>query len=280
MKRAVLVWAGALALLLAPVSMVRAIDASLTPPTYAALLADPLAGDPLSRLIGDAREAVGDALFLRADTYFHGGVEKKFDHDEEGGDEHEGFIEEEEEEEHEEPRRGFDPIADVNERLRVHKHYHLQGDERKEVLPLLALAVDLDPHNPEAILATAYWLERFLKKPDEAIAVLKKGSLGNPDSWEIESRMSKIILKHNKDHAEAILHMKEALKRSEGQEVLRAYRVDMNYSLAEMLIATGRKGEALTHYRAALALYTTADNVPLKKVIADKISALEAPAAH
>lgn len=226
--------------------------------------------DSLYRLVGSAKEAIGDTLFLKADAYFHGGVEDKHDTDEER--EETGYIE---------PKGshaddfGTDWIARVNGQVHSHEHIHLAASNQVEMLPFFALATTLDPHNVEAILTGAYWLDSHFNKTDEAIALLKRGSAANPDSWEIPYNLGLIYFKEKKNFAESERYLRLALKNSQGQDVMRHQMVDIHYYLAESLVAEGRKEEALPFYRGALAFYDSKTDSKLRDRIRDKIRELE-----
>ena len=150
--------------------------------------------DTLSRFLGSAKEAVGDALFLKADSYYHGGSEMHYEETHEEL-EKEGAVEHEEEEHARAEEASSDWIAGVNHKIRSYEHTHLARTDQKEMLPFLALATSLDPHNVEAILTTAYWLDVHMGKTDAAIETLRKGGKSNPDAWEIDDGLAKIYFK-------------------------------------------------------------------------------------
>ncbi len=141
--------AGAFALWMAAVFLAVLI---LRDPAQAAVAA----GDPLSRFLGSAKEAVGDTLFLKADAYFHGGVIEKDHHDETPEElRREGLLA---------PATPHietpkDWIVAVNREVHVSEIAHLTKQGRKEMLPFFSMAATLDPTNVEAVLTTAYWFE-------------------------------------------------------------------------------------------------------------------------
>ncbi len=170
------------------------------------------AADPLFLALGSAKEAVGDTLFIRADEYFHGGVMEKHHHDKSVEDVHrEGILSSKKEEAL--GRMPADWIDRVNGQVRATQDSHLTKEKRKEMLPFFKWATDLDPHNVEAILTTAYWLEKEFEKPDEARALLEKGVRDNPSSWELESEFAKALLKCG-DIASSKIHLRAALTKS------------------------------------------------------------------
>ena len=248
-------------LLLAAAFMARTLDAR-APRADAGIAVE----DVLGRFLGGAREAVGDTLFIRADDYYHGGV---IEEREESAAEHarEGHI-----------REASKPAADwierVNDRVRSHEHYHLAGDEKKEMLPFFALATSLDPHNVEAVLTTAYWLEREFKKPEEAERVLAKGAADNPDSWEVPFQLANLYFRKG-DKAAAGPRFAEALAKSRGRQVERYYALDMRWFLGQCLEAEGRGAEALPLYREAMGLFRENESPKLKDELAARIAALD-----
>lgn len=172
--------------------------------------------DPLFLALGSAKEAVGDTLFLRADEYFHGGVLEKNHHDESAEDvEREGILP---------PENGAAPVVQgdwidgINRQIHATQEKHLEKEKRKEMLPFFKWATELDPHNIEAILTTAFWLDKEFDKPGEAMALLETGVRDNPTSWELESELAKSHLKVG-DKASAEAHLKAALSKSAGQDL-------------------------------------------------------------
>ena len=62
-------------------------------------------------------------------------------------------------------------------------HAHLQGDDMKDVLAWVRIAVSLDPRNVDYSLVAAYWLQRELGRTDAALALLREAATANPDSY-------------------------------------------------------------------------------------------------
>lgn len=166
--------------------------------------------DPLYELIGSAKEAVGDTFYMKADEYFHGGVREKFE-EKRSAAAHDGFVEAEEQHHYGEKETPEDWIERVNQQIGFTKHYHLKGEEIKEMLPLLAGAVDMNPHNLEAVLTTAYWLSSQLGQADEALRVLEEGLKNNPDSWALHKQAADIFYRKKSDPATAKVYYEKAL---------------------------------------------------------------------
>lgn len=224
----------------------------------------------LNRILGSAKEAVGDTLFLKADSYYHGGQTRDFVESPEEL-EREGAVEGREH--GHKPARG-DWISEVNRKIRSHEHIHLAKDKQKEMLPFFALATALDPHNTEALLTTAYWLDRHFGRPDEAIEVLKKGMLDNGDSWELEFNLAHLYFSRKKDYGASERHYLAAIRKAARHEVERHFRIDMYYFLAESCLHEGKKAEALEAYRKALQAFEGGLSTPLKERIQAKIQEL------
>ena len=235
----------------------------------------PSAGDdPFSRLFGSAKEILGDLAFLKSDVYFHHGVPARFRQHETGAGGAEKSVVEALRAE--EPK---DWIARLRGKVAFEGHYELGRDEEQEIVPWLAWAVSLDPHNEQAVLTTAYWLGRHFDKADAAAAILEKGARDIPDSWEIQYELGKIQFK-KKDFASAAGRFREAEEKHgpiapEDRPLMR----EMRYYRGECEAAVGNGAAALEAYRGALQFFAEDENMPLKSKILDKIRALEGHAA-
>jgi tetratricopeptide (TPR) repeat protein len=222
---------------------------------------------PIGRILGGAKEVFGSALFIKADVYFHGGTEAP---GEETAEEmaREGVLDAG----HAAPRAPLDWIAAINGRVKSHEHRHMTEEEQKEMLPFFKVALELDPHNIDAILTAAYWLDKRMKKTGEAISVLEKGVRDNPGSWEIEYRLGALLLETEKDYAAVSERLASAAAKAEGAELQRFQRVDLAYFLGEALRLGGRPGEAAAAYRKALSFYRPGEESLLKADIESKLS--------
>ena len=210
------------ALAAATFTAARAADARLA-------AASPLAaGDPLYRLLGSSREMVGDALFLKADAYFHGGAPRHFE-DTPSDAQREGRVEED----HAETEEEGDWISRIRRKVAFEGHYHLTGNEKKEIVPFLIWAVELDPYNATGILSTAYWLDHNFKKTDEAARILEKGVRDNPAAWEIEYNLGKLDYRKKKDAVAARPHLKEALRKTDPASMDKHVAREIYYMLGE-----------------------------------------------
>ena len=228
--------------------------------------------DPLTLLLGSAKEAIGDTFFLKASSYFHGGVdvdlikrEEVFGHEEREG---EGL-------DPDEFKKSYtDWVYKINSRIKITEHRHLQGEETKEILPFLSAAVKLDPYNVTAILTTAFWLESYFKKADAAIEVLTQGLKDNPDSWELRYHLGLNYFKNKKNYAESAGYFEEALAKMDTENSSAFDRRDAVYYLAESYLNEGLKNKALEEYKKALTYFGETENLSVAAAIRDKIRGL------
>ena len=249
----------------AAAGLASAVQGSLDDPS-AAFTGEPV--DPLSRFIGSAKEAFGDTLFIRADSYFHGGVPHEHHHDDSAVEvEKEGALGFETEE------APGDWIARINHDIQTHELIHLTKAKRVEMLPFFVLSTSLDPHNIEAVLTTAFWLEREFDRPEDASQLLKKGVLDNPDSWEIDSALGQFYFRRKK-YVQAEEHLRAALKKLGTAPIENYKHMDLYYYLAEGCLAQGKKIEALEAYRAAVRFFDEKITPFLRSSIRNKITEL------
>lgn len=226
--------------------------------------------DPLYLLLGSAKEAIGDTFFLKASSYFHGGVDTDLIQHEDAfgsGQEHEG-----EETPHESFKKSTtDWVYQINSQVKVMEHRHLKDEETKEILPFLKTAVAFDPYNVSALLTTAYWLNNYFKKTDAAIEVLSRGLKDNPDSWEIPYHLGMNYFKYKKDYAQSSAYFTQCLKKMSSESSTVIDRRTAYYYLAESCMRQGLKKEANEAYRKALGYFNESENLPLKFRILEKI---------
>lgn len=230
----------------------------------AAAMPSSLSGDPFKRLVGSISEAVGDTIFIKADSYYHGGIDEHIGEESEEERLREGHI-------GDAPATG-DWIAWVNGRVREHSHHHLTQDKQKEMLPLFSLALRLDPHNVPAVLTTAYWLERQLAKPAEARRVLEKGAADNPDAWEIDYRTADLIRRRFRDYATARAWYERALVKMTSRSDVEHYLLrNAYYSLGECLENLNDPAGARRAYENALHYFKSGDPEGFKEAVDVKL---------
>lgn len=63
-------------------------------------------------------------------------------------------------------------------------------NQNKDMMPLIGLIVDLDPHFVEAYLTGSWMLCTGMNKPKQALDFLKEGQLNNPNSPEIYEELA------------------------------------------------------------------------------------------
>lgn len=252
-------------LLIACIFLAREADASL-----GALRPSGETSDPLSRLVGSSKEAFGDTLFIKADEYFHGGVMHDHHEDESATDlAREGVLEEGAPEGHDHE----DWIARMNHAVHAHELMHLKKEDRKEMLPFFYSAVTLDPHNVEALLTTAHWLDREFGGTAEARALLEKGIRDNPDSWELEAGLAKIQSRAGERTA-AAGHWRAAVEKAGRSGPEDFERVTLYHDLGESEEGMGRPGAALDAYEKASRYFDDKTAPYLRSVIEEKIKQL------
>lgn len=202
--------------------------------------------DLLSLLFGDARTVIGSALYHKADSYFHGGVDMDgghecvlhgehrhnetaaHDHDHAHCDHEHGHCDHDHHD-HEHPtevaKKGFpDPWLWINSHVRAPQvERHLEGKKIGELVPILWASVKVDPKNVEA-WTTAWYVASGMMQ-DEALGnrILAEGLKENPDSAELHFFKARAVLRGGKgDRAQARAMMLQVqdmlLKRCSGDE--------------------------------------------------------------
>ncbi len=158
-------------------------------------------------LFGDGRRLFANHFLSKADAYFHRGrypsifeaadresnhlVESLAEPPAGGGDGHDDH-DTDEDHAHANPAQGPDDwIARLARRFQPEGHVHLTGDEEKEMLPWIKLAVEMDPHNVTAYTVGGYWL-REMGRTNEAKAFLRDGQRNNPNSSEIYFELGRL----------------------------------------------------------------------------------------
>lgn len=235
-----------------------------------------LSTDPLVQMLGTAKEALGDVVYGQADTYFHGGLEEGLIA-EHHGDEEEAHEEHEAEKE-EAMRSGLtkDWIGDTYRNVHVSSHKHLEEAESKEILPILALATELNAHNVQAVLTAAYWFRDRLKDKDRALEIVRRGVEASPESWELNFTEGELLASQGKNR-EAVPHFLKAVKNVTLDEHTWFDPVRIRFALAQALEREGEKAEALKFYREALALYPASERQSaLRQSLEERIQALAA----
>jgi len=132
-------------------------------------------GSVASALLGESRLALSGHFYEMADMYFHKGVEHVH-------------------------TRAFESgiFQKLLKDISPERHVHLGGQEVKEIMPWLWLAIHTDPHNIDIYLVAAFWLARECGRPDLAIEVLREAQCNNPFNYQIQLDKGCIYLKEKK----------------------------------------------------------------------------------
>lgn len=165
----------------------------------------------LDTMLGDSRQLLAKHFFTKADVYFHSGYYPTlFDralaapnvtngpavHSNEGPCPADFAGK---------PRDWIDAFG---RHFYPSEHTHLgegrsgAGTER-EILPWLRLSLELAPDHIETYTLAAYWLDRRLKKPDQAEQVLRDGLAANPGHPELLFELGRVIYSNQQDPARA-----------------------------------------------------------------------------
>lgn len=232
---------------------------------------DPVKNDPLSRFVGSAAEGVGDTLFLKADEYYHGGIEDEHHEDKTEDDLLRGGHLDEGRTHNEEPTGWIDRLRHG---IEVHDLRHLEKEERAEMLPFFAAAAALDPHNVEAILTASYWLERQFGKTEEAGALLEKAVRDNSQDWQVWNALARYRERRQASAAdlEALYAKADAL----AGEVSGPDRAELLFRLAEARVKLGRKEDAIRDLEKALDRSDASVTDFFRGKISDRIKELRA----
>jgi len=121
-------------------------------------------------ILGPARSLLSAGLYRQADVYFHKGVPAHKD---------EAF-------------HGF--FQKWKEAITPVKHAHASDKETLEIMPWLRLATQSDPHNIEAYLVAAFWLNGEGKSPALALEVIEEAIQKNPGHYEIYLEKGRLYL--------------------------------------------------------------------------------------
>ena len=132
--------------------------------------------DALSVAFGGAKSAVSQAMYERADSYFHGGVDMDCSC---GHDHHHASS-------GQAGRFSWDPWAWINRGIRAPEvERHLAGEKAVELLPWFWAAVRSDPKNVEAWASAWYSAQTIIGDRKLAQRILDEGIAANPDSLEL-----------------------------------------------------------------------------------------------
>ena len=260
-------------------------------------------GDALSVAFGGAKEAISDAMFREADSYFHGGVDMdcscdhrhgyEHDHDDHDHEVHEHDVHEHEgqdhdahehhDSDHESERHRLDPWAWINEHVRAPEvERHLEGEKAVELMPWFWASIKANPGNVEAWTTAVYIADRTVKNAKLASQILADAKKANPRSMEIAFAEGRFLYQGGKgDPAAALVAFANA--RQFGLESCRGdvsrlsvHDKDVFMNILDYLsiMAAKRKDAGKLTDFLAEAMKINPDNI-VSKNIANRISALE-----
>lgn len=104
--------------------------------------------------------------------------------------------------------------------------------QNEEMLGMIKLIVELDPHFVEAYSVGAYVYLQGCKDKERAAAFLAEGLAHNPDSWELNRVMALVIGRHFDDPRRAMPYAQKALENCDDE---------FYYKVTKRLVSTLRK---------------------------------------
>ena len=131
-------------------------------------------GNFLDILAGDTRTLIGNSMFEKAETYYHGGISDHGDCSASTGgkhndhDDHDGHDDHDSKKQPTSPR--FDPWKHLYDGIHAEAHVHLALNKAEELLPWYWAACEASPHNIQAFEATAYALTTMLQQPTVGVS--------------------------------------------------------------------------------------------------------------
>lgn len=250
--------------------------------------------DPLFRMIGGFREALGDAAFSKADVYMHGGADflvlKKFSgahgeeaehvdsadpddhahhHDHDDHDEHDDSEHQDDSHYHEaaDPALTATPpswVWKVYQKVKAAEDRHTDSENSRELLPFLQTAIQLNPHHVPAILNTAYWVDTNFNKTDTAVAILEQGLKDNPGDWELAESLGRLYFDRKKDYVRAAHWFEQGVEfaRRSPDKVLDSKVRGMFLYLGKSYLALGHHDRAVQAMTLALELAKASGSAP------------------
>ena len=239
--------------------------------------------DSLNAVFGSTKKALSSYFYDKADLYFHRGIaEGVAEHQEHEKaiimhDNHdcEHHNDENLEITHEKPKfEPRNPIANFYTRMATATvpsgHFHRTGEESKEILPWIYLAIKIDPSNDELYRTLAYWLQQSLGREDLSSQMLDIAQQNLPYNPSVKLEQGMILLRNNDDVAalqkfEAALKFMNLQPEEEREPYLKA---NILLEIAVIYEKQGRKEEALELYQQIHQLF------PSRQSTINKIKAL------
>lgn len=204
-----------------------------------------------ARFLGAGREALGHSFFDEADTYFHLGV---------GHVRHEALSN--------------TLFQTWGKAIQPSGHEHAAGHDVREILPWMRLATDMDPHNVDAYLTTAFWVATAIRRPDVAESILLEAQRENPRDYRILNERARLLF-GKEDDVQAAALLDAALQLWPG--ALDPSDRQSQLDLAQMCSYRGFLYDMRGEREKALELFRKALLVsPDNKALAARVKALEA----
>ena len=132
----------------------------------------PEGGGVADLLFGSSRQALSADLYEQADTFFHRGVPHHARH-----------------------VTMNSWIQRLRDDISPEEHVHAEGAASAEIIPWLKLATDADPHNVDAWLVSAYWLETGLQRTDLAEQALREAQQHNVGDYRILLERARLYIR-------------------------------------------------------------------------------------
>jgi tetratricopeptide (TPR) repeat protein len=176
--------------------------ASKLEPQFQAMSLSRADGDIFKITLGEGRALLANEFYVKADSYYHSGYYPTiFDNRQNFETPHmaadTGAVASKNKGEEDENFRSapLDWIDSFSRHFYPNRHTHLdeggatgdlsESSDVREILPWLKISAELDPHNVQTYVVTAFWLRTKMHKDTEAQAFLRDGLRNNPDSYEI-----------------------------------------------------------------------------------------------
>lgn len=217
----------------------------------AALPAPPRDMGIVGALLGEGRSALSARFYGEADTFFHRGVAH-----------------------YEKRALSNDWIQTWRADIAPTTHQHTEGGDVAEIVPWLELSTKADPHNVEAALVMAFWVNTGLRKPDLAHRILVDTQRHNPGDYRVFLEMGRLAVQQAQfDKAEnwlsaSLARWPSPLAADDEQALLdRAEAMTLLGFLHEM---KGDLPQAIASFKNTLAIF------PQRSYIRDRVECLAA----
>ena len=167
-------------------------------------------------LLGDSSRIFANSAYMEADSYYHSGYYPTiFDNNSNFKTAHmaadTGAVAShnrgEEETDFMGPPRDW--IDSFGRHFIPNRHTHLDeggpaedlstSSEVREILPWLKLSAELDPHDVNTYIVTAFWLRTRMNKVDEAEEVLRDGLRENPNNSQLLFELGRVRFENYAD---------------------------------------------------------------------------------